>query len=139
MQAVKKIKVETLNYNCIEVRGFRDDGDTWLFVADLQPFFEKHVHGIILTTPETEKRNYKREQLENSGLERRGNPSANVIREEYFLQISSVRKKNQKGFVCYQCGSEIQSGAVVKKSFSVCYDGATENRTARFHYACWGG
>lgn len=135
----KKIRVETINYNCIDVRAFRDDGDTWVFIADLQPFFDKHINGVFLVAPETEKRNYKREQLQNSGLERKGNPSANVLREEYFLQISSVRKKDQKAFVCYQCGGEIQQGPTVKRGFSVCHDGRTERRIARFHYMCFEG
>ena len=94
----RKIKVETLNYNCIDVRGFRDDGETWLFFADLQPFFDRHINAIILTTPENQRRRYKKEQLFNPGSFKNGVSGVRVLRESYFLDLASIRKKDQKPF-----------------------------------------
>lgn len=134
----KKIRVETINYNCIDVRGFEDDGETWLFLVDLKLLLDQDVNSLFQNVPISQKRTYSKERLLNSGLLPHSS-GVRVLKESYFLNCTPVQKKDQKAFVCYQCGREIQQGPVVKRKFSVCHDGATEKRIARFHYVCFGG
>lgn len=134
-----KLKVETYSYNLIDVRVVREDEVAWLLCADLQPFFDKHIHGVFATAPEDCKRNFKRDRLLNHGFAHGGIQSANALKESYFLDKVCVRKTGGMQYVCYQCGGEIQSGGTVKKGFRVCYDGATEKRIARFHASCYRG
>ena len=137
-QMDKKIKVETLTYSGIAVRGFRKTGETWVFLVDLQEFFEKDTGEVFQQAPLSEKRTCKKDRLLNSGLPVHSQ-GVRVLRESYFLNYTPAEKKDQTPFVCYQCGREIQQGPIVKRKFSVCYDGTIEKRTARFHYVCWGG
>lgn len=134
-----KYVVETYSYNLIDVRAIREDGVVWLFLADLQPFFERHIYTVIATTPEDEKRSFLRDEVNNPGKLHSSVTTMRAIKESYFLDQVCVRKTGGMQYVCYQCGGEIQSGGTVKKSFSVCYDGATEKRIARFHASCYRG